>query len=139
MVRRLVRPALCRTLWALGVIDVLLGATLIGWPGIWQELLHPAAMGTVFYPVQRTGTLWLARGLFAGWAAWSRRPWAARAVAVAWALDVPGDLLLAWRVGDTGPWTGPAYLGRAAFAVAVAIGLGRGSRPRHLEGAADHG
>ena len=31
----------------------------------------------------------------------------------AWALDIPGDLLLAWRVADTGPWVVWIYVGHA--------------------------
>lgn len=133
------KPALSRSLWCLAAIDLLLGALLVLAPGLWQEALHPAAMGTTAYPLQRTGALWLTRGAVTAWAVAGRRPQWAAGVALCWGLEAPGDLLLAWRVSDTGPWTGPAYLGRALLALAVAFKLGRAARAADREGAADHG
>jgi hypothetical protein len=45
------------------------------------------------------------------------------ALAGAWSLDLPGDILLAWRVADTGPLVTGVYLGHAALAVLVVYGL----------------
>lgn len=114
MSRRIV-PALV----ALALFDLLGGALLVGWPGAWQEAAHPLAMGTVFYPVQRHGALWIARGGLALAAARRPTPLRLAALAGAWLVEVPGALLLAWRTVGTGP--GPwAY---AALAL-VACGAG---------------
>lgn len=116
-----------RALYALALLDLLGGGFLLGWPGAWQELAHPAAMGTVFYTVQRQGATWLGR---AGLALWlTRRPgpigWAA--LGGAWAIEVPGAALVAWRTAGTGP--GPWIQAGLALLAAVIAGLcWRGAR-----------
>lgn len=120
-----------RALYALALLDLLGGAMLLGWPGAWQELAHPLAMGTVFYPVQRHGAMWFGR---AGLALWAARGPARRraALAGAWALEVPGAALLAWRTVGTGP--GPwFYAGLAVFAGAVATWLWRGASTNAID------
>ncbi len=106
------KPKLRYGLLALGAIDLLLGTLLLVWPGVWQEGVHPWAMGTVFYPIQRLGAAWLGRALLTVVALRSGRSWLF-VLAGAWALDIPGDLLLAWRVADTGPWVVWIYVGHA--------------------------
>lgn len=126
-------------LLALAVGDLLGGLLLTVWPGVWQEWVHPLAMGTVFYPVQRHGALMLGRAGLTVWAA--RRPDRVRmtAVAVAWGLEVPGALLLAWRTAGTGP-AEVVYGAIALVALAIAMGVGRWLRrsaPEHRLGSAE--
>ena len=42
----------------IGALECLLGAFALLWPGAWQEALHPAAIGTVFYPIQALAAGW---------------------------------------------------------------------------------
>lgn len=112
-------------LLSLVALDVVAGGLLLFWPGVWQELLHPAAMGTTFYPLQRLGAAWVARGCLTGVAAARGSALLVAAVAGAWMVEVPADLLVGWRTAGTGPWTGWFYAGRAVLAAAVAVGLWR--------------
>ncbi len=105
-------------LLTLVLFDLFLGITLLVWPGVWQEGVHPWAMGSVFYPIQRLGAAWMGRALLAVLALRGGRPWLI-ALAGAWSLDIPGDLLLAWRVSDTGPWVTWVYLGHALVCIRV--------------------
>lgn len=105
----------------LAVIDVLTGALLMVWPGAFQEWAHPLAMGVAFYSVQRTGAVWLVRGLLAGYAAArGRRIWAG-VLAASWAIGAPADLLVAWRTADTGPWAAGVHAGHGAVAVLAGV------------------
>ena len=101
------------------VLDVGAGTLLLLWPGLWQEVLHPLAMGSTFYPLQRVGAVWLMRALVTLYAV--RRPGARWLAAVAWlwAVEVPGDLLLSWRTAGTGPLAAWFYAGRATLAAVV--------------------
>ncbi len=110
-------------LLALATLDLVGGCVLLVWPGLWQELWHPRAMGTVFYPLQFTGSVWLCRGLLALVAL--RRPRWRLALAGMWGAEVPGMLLLAWRTASTGPWTLWFYVGRALISVGAALALWR--------------
>jgi hypothetical protein len=114
-------------LLALAVVDLSLGTFLLFWPGAWQELVHPWAMGTVFYPVQRLGAAWLGRALIACFAAGRGGVWIT-VLAGAWSLDLPGDILLAWSVADTGPLVAGVYLGHAALTVLEVHRLWRATR-----------
>lgn len=113
---------------ALAVVDVFGGVLLVVWPGVWQELLHPLAMGTVFYPVQRQGALWLGRAVVEVAAA--RRPQPARlwAVAALWAVEVPAALLVAWRTAHTGAAAAPVHVALALVGLGVAVILWRAAR-----------
>ncbi len=114
-------------LYALAALDLLAGAWVLGWPGAWQEVMHPLAMGTVFYPIQRQGALWFGRAGLALWAAARRSPGALQALAGAWMIEVPAAALIAWRTAGLGPgaWV---HVGLAVFAAAVAWGLWRAGR-----------
>lgn len=119
---------LALTLIALAVIDLVVGAWLLVWPGAWQELVHPLAMGTVFYPLQRQGVVGLGRAALEALTA--RRPTATRLAMVTalWAVEVPAALLVAWRTADTGPLAAAVHLGVAALALAASVGLWRARR-----------
>ncbi|MCA9539092.1 MAG: hypothetical protein KC620_09395 [Myxococcales bacterium] len=130
---RLTRPGLC----ALAALDVLLGVALICWPGAWQEVVHPLAVGTTFYAVQRQGALWLARGLAAAFLVRRSGPLGLAALALAWAVEVPADALLAWRTGDTGPLAAAVYASHALLAIGVASALRRAALGLVLQGAKD--
>lgn len=116
---------LALTLAALAALDAVVGGWLLVWPGAWQELVHPLAMGTVFYPVQRQGVVWLARAAVEVHAA--RRPTSGRlwAVAALWAVEVPAALLVAWRTADTGALAAAVHLGVAAVALVASATLAR--------------
>lgn len=114
--------------WALAslaVLDLVAGTILVVWPGVHEELLHPDAMARTFHALQRTGAAWLARGGLALFAAARRDARLTSGVALMWAAEAPGALLLAWRTADTGPHTGVAYAAQAALALIVAVGLWR--------------
>jgi hypothetical protein len=115
------RGRLIIMLWALAALDLLSGCLLLVWPGAWQELVHPGAVGTTFYALQQAGMVWIARGLVTAWAARRRSAKLVFGVGLAWGLAVPGELLLAWRVGDTGPYALGVHLAIAAFSVLVAV------------------
>lgn len=119
---------------ALAAVDIITGTVLVVWPGLWQEIAHPLAMGTVFYPVQRYGALALGRAALAGWAA--RRPTPTRLAALsgAWLLEVPGALLLAWRTAHTGPFAALLYGGLAIGGLVVGIALWRAAQRAEDEG-----
>ncbi len=114
-------------LLCLAGLDLLAGTLLLLWPGYWQEVLHPLAMGTTFYPLQRTGVVWLARALVSVAAARGGSPRLTAAVAMLWAVEVPGDLLVGWRTAGTGPYAAWFWAGRAVVASLVAARLWRGS------------
>ncbi len=109
----------------LAVLDMLAGGLLILWPGFWQEVLHPLAMGTTFYPLQRLGAVWLTRAAVTAVAAHNGRPLWLVAVAGAWIVEVPADLLVGWRTAGTGPGTVWFYAGRAVLAALVGAWLWR--------------
>ena len=112
------RAALC----LLAVLDAAAGGLLVCWPGAWQEVLHPEAIGSTFYPLQYTGAVWLARAALTVWVA-ARRPDARALVGAAWAVEVPAELLMAARTVGAGSWAVPFHLGRAALAAAVGVSL----------------
>ncbi len=116
------KPRLRYGLLALVVVDLFLGTALLVWPGVWQEGVHPWAMGTVFYPIQRLGAAWIGRAVLAACALRGGRSWLI-ALAGAWSLDIPGDLLLAWRTFDTGPLATWVYIGHALVCVGVVCWL----------------
>lgn len=120
---RLTLPILA-TLAALDLVGAVL---LVVWPGVWQELLHPLAMGTVFYPVQRQGALWLGRAVAEVHAARRRTPVRLAVVGALWAVEVPAALLLAWNTAHTGPAAAPVYTALAVIGCAVSIGMWRAS------------
>lgn len=113
------------SLAALAVVDLLGGTLLVVWPGVWQELLHPLAMGTVFYPVQRQGALWLARAVVEVAAARRPRPERLRVVAALWAVEVPAALFVAWRTAHTGAAAAPVHVILALVGAGVALILWR--------------
>lgn len=103
------------------LIDGLLGTLLVVWPGAFQEWVHPDAIGTVFYPLQSTGAIYLARALL-GVMIISRRPvWGRTALGAAWLVDGPAGLLLAWRTATTGPLA--LWVHGIHGAIALAFGL----------------
>ncbi len=112
----------------LALVDLMAGAFLVGWPGAWQEALHPEVPGGIFYPLQFTGAVWMARGALTIWVA-ARRPAARALVGAAWGIEAPAELLLAARTLGAGPWALPFHLGRATLAAAVALWSLR--RPTH--------
>jgi hypothetical protein len=105
---------------AVAVADLVVGAFALFWPGAWQELLHPEAMGTTFYHLQRAGTVWLVRSGVA--IAVAVRPGPGAAVVLAGLLSVegPADLLLAWQAADTGALAAPLYALRGALGLGAA-------------------
>ncbi len=118
---------------SLAVLDILAGGLLLLWPGFWQEVLHPLALGTTFYPLQRLGVVWLTRAVATVIAARGGHPLWLAAVAGAWAVEVPADLLVGWRTAGTGPIAVWFYAGRAVFAAAVARKLWRVARTKERE------
>jgi len=122
-----VKPRPQYVLLALVIVDLFLGTALLVWPGYWQEGVHPWAMGTVFYPIQRLGAAWIGRALLGILAIRGGRSWLI-ALAGAWSLDIPGDLLLAWRVADTGPWVTWVYVGHAIVCIWVVHWLCKNAR-----------
>lgn len=121
-------PRLAPALIALAAIDLVVGGWLLVWPGAWQELVHPLAMGTVFYPLQRQGAIWLGRAALEALTARRPTPTRLAMLATLWALEVPAALLVAWRTADTGPWAAAAHLGVAALALLASVGLWRARR-----------
>lgn len=119
---------------SLAVFDVLAGGLLLLWPGFWQEALHPLAMGTTFYPLQRLGVVWLARAAVTGVAARRADPLWLAAVAGLWAVEVPADLLVGWRTAGTGPATVWFYAGRAVLATAASGFLWRAAHTKERAG-----
>jgi len=117
----------------LALFDVVAGLMLVVWPGVWQEMVHPLAMGTVFYPVQRHGALWLGRAGLTLLAARRPDPMRLSAVAAAWWLDVPGALLLAWRTAHTGPWAGAIHVALALVAFTAGVIVWRIARRSAFE------
>ncbi len=114
----------------LALLEVALGGLLLLCPGFWQELVHPDAIGTIFYPLQQTGVIWITRGLLAG-IAWRRRGLYVVALSAAFLIEAPSELFAVWRVGDAGPWAGWVHAGRAVFCVGAGVWLWRlGARPR---------
>lgn len=115
-------------LLALALVDLMGGLLLTVWPGVWQEWVHPLAMGTVFYPVQRHGALMIGRAGLTAWAA--RRPDATRLtmVSACWLLEVPGAMLLGWRTAGTGPMAAMVYGLIGAVALAITVGVGRAAQ-----------
>lgn len=104
--------------------DLVLGSVLLFWPGVWQELVHPDAIGTVFYPFQQVGVGLLVRVALAV-LAWRRGgPWLT-ALAAAWFIEVPGELFAIWRVGDAGPWADWVHAGRALLTAGIGLWLWR--------------
>lgn len=136
-----VNPRIPRALYALAVIDLFAGAWLLGWPGAWQEVMHPLAMGTVFYPIQRQGAAWFGRAGLALWAARRPGPLPLALLAGAWAIEVPAAALVAWRTGGIGRgWWIHGLL--ALFAAGIAWCLwraARGDTPSAYEEDGEHG
>lgn len=145
-----------RALLAVGALcDLGLGLWWLLVPGLWQELVHPWALGEAFWWLHAAGALRLARfGL--GVVVWRRVAWlayasatpAAGAVAVlrpgalgaaalagSWGLECPGALLLAWQVGDAGPMARIVHVAAGLLAVlwahnALVIARRAGPQPR---------
>ncbi len=119
---------------SLAVFDVLVGGLLLLWPGFWQEVLHPYAMGTNFYPLQRLGVVWLGRAAATFVAARRADPLWLAAVAGLWAVEVPADLLVGWRTAGTGPATVWIYAGRAVLAASAGGFLWRAAQSKERAG-----
>ena len=99
---------------------MLLGTFLLLWPGVWQEWVHPLAMGTTFYHLQRIGALWCLRGGIELWSGVRGETRLASLLSIWWVGEFFGDTLLAWRTADTGEWVTMIYGTRAVLDLGVA-------------------
>lgn len=103
------------TLRLLGAFECLLGVLVLIVPGVWQEAIHPRAMGTVFYPLQAMAAGWILRGILTVWA--PRRLHGI--IGGTWLLEVPVSVTFWVRAGLLGPWAAPVHALRLAMAVTV--------------------
>ena len=112
----------------LAATDLAGGLLLVSWPGVAQELLHPHAIGTTFYPLQRIGAVWLARAALGIAAAIRPSRGRCHAVAAGWSLDVLADLLMVVRTAGAGPYAIPFHIAHAVIAAAATAWLMRAGR-----------
>ena len=110
---------------SLALVDLVGGVVTVVWPGLWQEILHPLAVGTTFYHLQRTGAVWLARSALTFWAVGSRDPRSRLIVASLWAVEIPAELLMVVRLQGAGPIAEAYHLVRAVAVVPVCLVLRR--------------
>ena len=122
------RPLRRAAMLLLALVDGGLGLLLLVWPGAWIEVVQPRAPIVPFEIFQYLGVFWTMRALLVGLLALGRRPDWAVGAAIAWALPIPGDLLLAWRCSADGPHTALAYVSHACLG-AIAVLVLRPRRP----------
>ena len=119
------------TRWALrliGAVECLLGVFVLLWPGAWQEAVHPAAMGTVFYPLQAMAAGWILRGGLTLCA-----PQRLRSIITgAWLLEIPVSVTFWVRAGLLGPWAAVVHALRLAVAASALALLRRGARAEEV-------
>lgn len=130
-------------------LDLLIGALWLLWPGLWQELVHPWAMGSTFDALQARGVARLSRAALWGWV-WHRRARAQRQVAGAlaspaqgpaveilrigqlglllvgaWVTEILPELLSSWQMGGAGPVAWIVHLVMALCALVMSVAAWR--------------